>query len=148
MYTTIILHPCFDNFRFGVDKRSNYCGTNWSLIENSPAEIDLRFKQVSVGNDTVWAISTTNVLYFRENVSRSFPQGTAWTRINASIKYVTVNCHNQVYAVTSEEDKNKGTVLFREGVTKSNPKGLEWIKLLSVWVYLFIIFLGRDQSLS
>ena len=81
--------------RYEVDKSNNYCGSSWTVIE-SIGNPDLRFFCVSVGNDSVWAVSDENELYFRENVNKSFPEGTEWIKISSMIKYVTVNSSNQV----------------------------------------------------
>ena len=85
-------------FRYGVDQKTNYCGENWTRIkfEELDDQDDVKFEQISVGNDTVWAVSKTNELYFRENISKLFPEGTSWVKIDDFIKYVTVNHKNEV----------------------------------------------------
>merc|ERR1712122_262670 len=98
-------------YRFGVDKRSNYCGTSWKLIETSANDIDLRFKQLSVGNNTVWAVTNNNEVYYRENITKSFPEGTSWLKVDSKLMYVTVNSKNEVYAVTSNEARSPNLVL-------------------------------------
>lgn len=88
-------------YRDGVDARSDYCGRDWTQVRVSDfdrmfSKIDLRFRMVSVGNECVWAISKTEDLYFRENVSKMLPQGTSWCRVDKRIKYVSVNGKNEV----------------------------------------------------
>jgi tectonin beta-propeller repeat-containing protein 1 len=82
--------------RFGVEKKSNYCGTSWTIIE-PPEETKVKFKLVSVGNDSVWAVSQDNQLFFRENITKHYPEGTRWLRIDGDISYISVNSKNEVY---------------------------------------------------
>ena len=56
-----------------------------------------KLNSFSVGNDTVWAISRNNELYFRENISKIFPEVTSWCLIDSYIKFVSVNQQNEVY---------------------------------------------------
>jgi hypothetical protein len=57
---------------------------------------EVRFKQLSAGSRSVWAVSRDNVLYFREHMTKSFPEGTGWARVDARIKHVSVNSSDQV----------------------------------------------------
>lgn len=84
-------------YRFGVDARTQYCGTSWTQVKfNEEENNDLKFKLVCVGNDCVWAISKSEDLYFRENVSKVFPEGTSWLKVESKIKHATVNSDNEV----------------------------------------------------
>ena len=68
------------HFRMGIHAR-NLRGTSWSKIkfkETSELVEEERFKLISVGRDCVWAVSVNDDLYFRENISKVFPEGTAW----------------------------------------------------------------------
>ena len=117
-------------YRYGVDKRSNYCGTSWSFVESD--EAGLQFKQLSVGNETVWAVSNNDDLYFRENISKSFHEGTRWLKIDSKIKHVTVNSKNQVYAITSHDARSSNCLLYRDGITDNNFIGLGWKEIIAV----------------
>lgn len=129
------------SIRCGVDKRSNYCGTSWNLIESIVQnDIDLRFKQLSIGNETVWAITNEDTLYFRENISKSYPEGTTWLKVNTKTKYVTVNSSNQVYAITCGDCEEASMVVYREGITAQNKIGTHWSKIISVNYFLNIEF--------
>jgi tectonin beta-propeller repeat-containing protein 1 len=92
-------------YRIGIDPNSNYLGTSWSKIAfNEDEEGDEKFKMLSVGYKCIWAVSVDHDLYFREKISKSFPEGTAWVKIASNIEYVTVNSKNQVtysYFLTS-----------------------------------------------
>lgn len=145
--------------RYGLDKRSNYCGTTWNFIEPGVENgQDLRFKQLSVGNETVWSISNDNILYFRENITKSFPEGTTWLKVNNEMKYVTVNSKNEVYAITCGDCEEPSIVVFREGITAQNKLGLKWTKIISVNLFKFKFYVGmlskrqivnsRDYSLD
>lgn len=85
-------------YRVGVDlKNGNYRGTSWSRVrfdENETQEEKL--KMLSVGNYCVWAISDANDLYIRKNITKSYPEGTSWTRVDTYMKFVSVNRENQV----------------------------------------------------
>ena len=118
--------------RNGVDKRSSYCGTDWQIVE---APSDLRFKQVAVGNGQVWAVSTNNELYFRENITKFVPDGTNWLFVSSKICNVSVNARNQVVAVTGVEALEPGLALVLQSpapITGRNVKDLVWLKLISV----------------
>jgi hypothetical protein len=62
-------------YRYGVDRKSNFCGTHWEFIEPPSEELNIKFKCLSVGNETVWAVSTNDELYFRENITKFFHEG-------------------------------------------------------------------------
>ncbi len=88
------------HYRYSVDQNSNYKGKNWSRVRFNEIEdnkIDEeRFKQLSVGYNCVWAVSINDELFFRENISKTFREGTSWSKIDREIKFVTVNSNNQV----------------------------------------------------
>lgn len=85
-------------FRNGIDSRANdYCGTDWTQVMFSDQkDIDVRFSMVSVGEESVWAISRSGELYFRENVSKLLPLGTSWLEVDKHFKFVSVNSRNEV----------------------------------------------------
>ena len=84
--------------RYNVELKNNYCGEYWSRIkfEELNDNDTVKFEQISVGDGTVWAVSKANELYFRANISKMFPEGTAWIKVDNFIKYVTVNHKNEV----------------------------------------------------
>lgn len=84
---------------------------------------------------SVWAVSTLNELYFRKNVTKFVPDGTEWLKVSSKICHVTVNCRNEVLAVTGSDSKEPGLVLCREGVTDQNLMGIAWLKMISVLIF-------------
>ncbi len=85
-------------YRIGIDQRGNYRGASWSkIVFNENEEGDEKFKMLSVGNGSVWGVSLNHDLYFRENISKTFPEGTSWLKVASDICYVTVNSKNQVF---------------------------------------------------
>ncbi len=120
--------------RIGTSE-SNPLGTSWTIIKFN--EIDLneekvKFKMISVGNDCVWAVSEREELFFRENVTKSFPEGTSWTKVESFIKYVTVNYQNEMFAITSQKATKPNCLLYRDNVGGSNLKGTRWIECINV----------------
>lgn len=90
-------------YRNGVDARTHYCGRDWTQVMYSeeskmPFRQDIRFQQVSAGDECVWAIDRNSNLYCRENVSKMLPLGTSWVRVDKRFKYVSVNAKNEVRA--------------------------------------------------
>jgi hypothetical protein len=55
----------------------------------------LKLKAISVGNYSVWAISEENDLYFRENVTKVYPEGTKWLKVDSNVSSVSVNYKNK-----------------------------------------------------
>ena len=58
-------------YRYGVNQSSHYNGTSWSTLISTNG---VRMKQISAGNCTLWAVSENNSLYFRENVTSTYPE--------------------------------------------------------------------------
>ena len=55
----------------------------------------MKLKTISVGNYSVWAISEENDLYFRENVTKVYPEGTKWLKVDSNVSSVSVNYKNK-----------------------------------------------------
>lgn len=55
----------------------------------------MKLKAISVGNYSVWAISEENDLYFRENVTKVYPEGTKWLKVDSNVSSVSVNYKNK-----------------------------------------------------
>jgi tectonin beta-propeller repeat-containing protein 1 len=156
-------------YRYGVNHGSYFCGTSWSVLE-SPNLEGLKFKQISAGSCTLWAISEDDTLYFRENITNTYPEGTSWAKVSDFIQFVTVNLDNEVglrffkfsskklnvlyfkvYAIESSSNRGKDSgsvVLYREGVDDKNVMGSSWKALISVFEkffsFYFICFYNRN----
>jgi hypothetical protein len=61
----------------------------------------LKLKAISVGNYSVWAISEENDLYFRENVTKVYPEGTKWLKVDSNVSGVSVNYKNKAIYFTN-----------------------------------------------
>lgn len=120
-------------YRVGVNRENNFCGTGWNVINFDQKESNIeKFEQISVGKYCVWAISRKKEIYFRENISKSFPEGTNWVKIDSNFKYVSVNAQNQVLAVTSETASKSNKLMIRKDVLSSNLKGTGWEQVIPV----------------
>lgn len=131
-------------FRMGSNE-SNPTGNTWEIIklseiDNDKENLDIKFKMISVGNDCVWAISQKDELYFRENVTKYFPQGTSWTKIDNFIKFVTVNYRNEVFAITADRATRPNSLLYRDNVGPCNLKGNRWLECINVKIFVYILF--------
>ena len=118
------------HMRYGVGENNNFCGEYWSRIkfEELKDNDEVKFEHVSVGNGSVWAVSRLNELDFRENVSKLFPEGTKWTKVDDYIKFVTVNNKNEVIAIASTKAKGRNRLIYRDGITAENLKGERWLE--------------------
>lgn len=81
------------HIRLRVNASNNFCGTSWSLLETQQK---VKMKHISAGHMTLWAVSDDNVLYFRKDITSTFPEGTEWLHVSDKIEYVCVNSKNQV----------------------------------------------------
>ena len=119
------------------DESYQYCGKCWSRVpfdENTDYDVaSVAFKQLSVGHDVVWAVSTMNQLFFREKITKLFPEGTSWTKVDDCIEYVSVNNRNEVVAIRNDAKSGRiKRLVFRDGVAKRNLKGHGWHDIISV----------------
>ena len=76
---------------------------------------------LSVGGEAVWAINPADEVFVRVNLSKAEPRGKEWTKIDGSMKTVSVGPTGVCWAV----DK-KDTVWRRLGAKTSNPIGSKW----------------------
>ena len=61
--------------RYGVNSTSSFRGTNWgALLSSDPTSQNVRMKQISAGNCTLWAVSEDDSLYFRKEITPSYPE--------------------------------------------------------------------------
>lgn len=123
-------------YRGGVNRENSFCGTSWIKINFDDKESKIeKFEQLSVGKYCVWAISRKKEIYFRENISKSFPEGTNWIKIDSNFKYVSVNKHNHVFAITSETAYKPNILMMRKDVSNSNLKGTHWEQIIPVFIF-------------
>ena len=69
----------------------------------------------------MWAINPADEVYVRVNLTKSDPKGKEWTKIDGSMKTISVGPTGVLWAV----DK-KDTIWRRLGAKSSNPIGSKW----------------------
>ena len=74
-----------------------------------------------MGGEAVWAINPADEVFVRVNLSKAEPRGKEWTKIDGSMKTVSVGPTGVCWAV----DK-KDTVWRRLGAKTTNPIGSKW----------------------
>ncbi|XP_062874812.1 tectonin beta-propeller repeat-containing protein 1 [Trichomycterus rosablanca] len=114
-------------FYRGSVSAQNPAGECWYHIP-SPNRQTLR--QVSVGRTSVYAVDENNNLWYRQGLTPSYPQGSAWELISGNVCKVSVGPLDQVWIiadkVSSHPAESWGTVCHRLGVQPMQPKGLSW----------------------
>ncbi|XP_050436287.1 tectonin beta-propeller repeat-containing protein [Adelges cooleyi] len=104
--------------RKGVDAKLPQ-GRSWVVVA-SP-ESDSKIIQLSVGCQTVWAVTNDSRVWIRKDVENNI-EGTCWAKLNTSMLSVSVSPNDQVFAVGLDRH-----LYFRNEVTKSNLIGNKWI---------------------
>ena len=79
-----------------------------------------KMRQISVGSEAVWAVNSGDEVFLRV-LSTAEPRGKEWTKIDGSMKTVSVGPTGVCWAV----DK-KDTVWRRLGAKTTNPIGSKW----------------------
>ena len=79
-----------------------------------------KMRQLSVGGETVWAVNPADEVFLRV-LTQAEPRGKEWTKIDGSMKTVSVGPTGVCWAV----DK-KDIVWRRLGAKISNPIGSKW----------------------
>uniref|UniRef100_A0ABM0LVI4 Tectonin beta-propeller repeat-containing protein 1 n=1 Tax=Saccoglossus kowalevskii TaxID=10224 RepID=A0ABM0LVI4_SACKO len=101
---------------------NNVPGDCWFHI--SPPHVPL--KQLSAGKTSVFAVDINDGLWFRKDITRTFPEGTTWIHICNNVFKVSVGPQNQVWILAAKVDASRKTVCRRLGVSSDNPKGTTW----------------------
>ena len=91
-----------------------------NTIQRFP-KTNLLFRFLSVGGESVWAINPADEVFVRVNLTKADPRGKEWTKIDGSMKTLSVGPTGVCWAV----DK-KDTVWRRLGAKTSNPIGSKW----------------------
>ncbi|XP_031840484.2 tectonin beta-propeller repeat-containing peroxin 23 isoform X2 [Nomia melanderi] len=112
--------------RTGVT-RENPMGEDWSEIE--PPQKDLKLVQVSVGTDSVWAVTQDGGVWFRKGIKgemsgvcEQMATGTGWVEMLSKMSLVSVAPNDQVWAI-GQEDRS---LHYRTGITRSELTGKKW----------------------
>ena len=88
--------------------------TPWTLVPGG------KMRQLSVGGETVWAVNPADEVFLRV-LSKAEPRGKEWTKIDGSMKTVSVGPTGVCWAVDKMD-----TVWRRLGAKSSNPIGSKW----------------------
>lgn len=111
-------------FRNGVNVE-NVTGSSWFHI-SAPNIAPL--KQISVGAMTVWAVDTRRNLWYRQDVTPNFPEGTRWILVCPKVRQVSVGPLDQVWIRAYSTDEANGVICRRDGMTEHEPTGNQWNK--------------------
>ncbi|PIK41113.1 putative tectonin beta-propeller repeat-containing protein 1 [Apostichopus japonicus] len=109
-------------FRNGVHV-DNVTGNGWFHV-SAPGIAPL--KQISVGATAVWAVDTRKNLWYRQDVTPNFPEGTRWILVSPKVRRVSVGPQDQVWILAYSVDDAKGVICRRDGITESDPQGKQW----------------------
>jgi len=111
--------------RLGI-RANNPIGTCWQLVE-PPFGSEL--VQISVGQDSVWAVDRKNELWFRSGIRSSHSSsnlvcaiGSNWLKMTNEMSNVSVNCFDQCFAISVD----KKNLYFRMGVEPGQLSGKMW----------------------
>lgn len=82
----------------------NYCHIilNWQLFKGKEwvhveaPENDSKITQVSVGFQSVWAITNDSRVWYRKGIDHSVNEGTSWVKLNTFMFSVSVTPNDQV----------------------------------------------------
>ncbi|KAM6957068.1 tectonin beta-propeller repeat-containing protein 1 [Aplochiton taeniatus] len=114
-------------FYRGSVSAQNPAGECWYHIPSPPRQA---LKQLSVGRTSVFAVDENSNLWYRQGLTPSYPQGSAWELISGSVTKVSVGPLDQVWivadAVQGFPNEPPGAVCHRLGVGPMQPRGLSW----------------------
>ncbi|KAI2666607.1 Tectonin beta-propeller repeat-containing protein 1 [Labeo rohita] len=114
-------------FYRGSVSAHNPAGECWYHIPSPPKQM---LKQVSVGRTSVYAVDENSNLWYRQGLTPSYPQGSAWELISSNVCKVSVGPLDQVWIIADKvsgyPSESSGTVCHRLGVKPMQPKGLSW----------------------
>uniref|UniRef100_A0A8C1ZHY8 Tectonin beta-propeller repeat containing 1b n=1 Tax=Cyprinus carpio TaxID=7962 RepID=A0A8C1ZHY8_CYPCA len=114
-------------FYRGSVSAHNPAGECWYHI---PSPLKQTLRQVSVGRTSVYAVDENSNLWYRQGLTPSYPQGSAWELISSNVCKVSVGPLDQVWIIADKvpgyPSESSGTVCHRLGVKPMQPKGLSW----------------------
>ncbi|XP_077590084.1 tectonin beta-propeller repeat-containing protein 1 [Stigmatopora nigra] len=114
-------------FYRGSVSAQNPAGECWYHIPSPPRQT---LHQVSVGRTSVFAVDQNTNLWYRQGLTPSYPQGSAWELISNNVGSVSVGPLDQVWMIAEGTPgfpaEAPGTVAHRQGVGPVRPKGQSW----------------------
>uniref|UniRef100_A0A8C7QG11 Tectonin beta-propeller repeat-containing protein 1 n=1 Tax=Oncorhynchus mykiss TaxID=8022 RepID=A0A8C7QG11_ONCMY len=115
-------------YRGSVSAR-NPAGECWYHIPSPPKQ---SLRQLSVGRTSVYAVDENSNLWYRQGLTPSYPQGSAWELLSNNVTKVSVGPLDQVWVIADwvpgcpSELSVPGAVCHRLGVGPMQPKGQSW----------------------
>uniref|UniRef100_A0A3Q3GQ88 Tectonin beta-propeller repeat-containing protein 1 n=1 Tax=Labrus bergylta TaxID=56723 RepID=A0A3Q3GQ88_9LABR len=95
-----------------------------------PSPLRQTLTQLSVGRTSVFAVDENSNLWFRQGLTPSYPQGSAWELISNNVTKVSVGPLDQVWIIADGvpgfTSETPGAVCHRLGVGPMQPKGQGW----------------------
>ncbi|KAK0160372.1 hypothetical protein PV328_007788 [Microctonus aethiopoides] len=117
--------------RTGVT-RDNLMGEDWCELE--PPQKDLRLTHISIGLDSVWAVTNNGSVWFRKGIKgemsgicKQLATGTGWVQMLSKMALVSVASNDHVWAIGYEDR----CLYYRTGITRSELTGKKW-RLINV----------------
>ncbi|KAL6102846.1 tecpr1 [Pungitius sinensis] len=105
----------------------NPAGECWYHIPSPPRQT---LRQLSVGRTSVFAVDDNSNLWFRQGLTPSYPQGSAWELISNNVTKVSVGPLDQVWIIAEGVPgfpaETPGAVCHRLGVGPMQPRGQSW----------------------
>ncbi|CDQ83773.1 unnamed protein product [Oncorhynchus mykiss] len=104
-------------------------GECWYHIPSPPKQ---SLRQLSVGRTSVYAVDENSNLWYRQGLTPSYPQGSAWELLSNNVTKVSVGPLDQVWVIADwvpgcpSELSVPGAVCHRLGVGPMQPKGQSW----------------------
>lgn len=102
-------------YREGTGHGMTGSGTGWTAVTGG------KMRGLSVGGQALWAINPADEVFVRVGLSKDDTKGKEWTKIDGSMKTVSVGPTGVCWAVDKKE-----TVWRRLGAKSSNPIGSKW----------------------
>uniref|UniRef100_A0A4W6DWS0 Tectonin beta-propeller repeat-containing protein 1 n=1 Tax=Lates calcarifer TaxID=8187 RepID=A0A4W6DWS0_LATCA len=114
-------------FYRGSVSQQNPAGECWYHIPSPPRQT---LRQLSVGRTSVFAVDENSNLWYRQGLTPSYPQGSAWELISNNVTKVSVGPLDQVWIIADGvpgfPTETAGAVCHRLGVGPMQPKGQSW----------------------
>ncbi|XP_070186393.1 tectonin beta-propeller repeat-containing protein 1-like [Littorina saxatilis] len=108
-------------------------GLRWESVPY-PEEAT-RLMQVSVGRNSVWALSRDGKVWVRQGVNgdklfwdAKAATGNSWVLMVGDMTHIAVSANDQVFAL-GQDDEDK-EIWFRTGITSSEPGGKTWQRVV------------------
>ncbi|XP_063961190.1 tectonin beta-propeller repeat-containing protein 1-like [Lytechinus pictus] len=116
-----------DGSAFYRNRVSDYNRTGDTWFHIAPPSV-APLKQISAGLCSVWAIDVQMNLWYRQDITPTFPEGTRWIHVSSRVRKVSVGPQDQVWVIADQVDGARGVVCRRDGIGSAKPMGKAWDK--------------------